>query len=97
MGLKEEAHRTLVTGTQTYPDSHTLWLLRLRNERSGGREEGEERECASTDALIQLCSEAIKVVPVEVRLCEPVSQFSVYFSAEFSVSMAVLVGGTHIQ
>ena len=101
MGLKEEAHRTLVTGTQTYPDSHTLWLLRLRSERSGGREEeggeGEERECASTDALIQLCSEAIKVVPVEVRLCEPVSQFSVYFSAEFSVFVAVLVGGTHIQ
>ena len=79
MGLKEEAYRALVTGTQTYPDSHTLWLLRLRNERSGGREEGgegEERECAS---LIQLCSEATKAVPAEVSLCESVSQFSVFF------------------
>ena len=60
----EEAHKALVDGTGAHPDSHTLWLLRLRSERNGGRGEGGQ---ASTESLIHLCTDAIKTVPAQVN------------------------------
>ena len=72
----EEAHKALVSGNQTHSDSHSLWLMRLRSERSGERGEeeeeggeGEKGKGASTETLIQLCSEAVEKVPAEVKIC----------------------------
>lgn len=36
LGLNSEAHKALVTGTHTYPQSHSLWLLRLKCEVGDG-------------------------------------------------------------
>lgn len=76
LGLGGEARKALVTGTHTYPHSHSLWLLRLKCEvgsgdvkREGGEEnlEGNERS-DPISRLEQLCSEAIDKVPQEVSM-----------------------------
>lgn len=84
LGLCNEVHKALVTGTHTHPHSHTLWLLRLKCEVSDGRgvegERGEslkgKEEAQLLSKLEQLCSEAIDKVPKEVSMLFFVTSFS---------------------
>ena len=76
LGLSEEAHRALVTGTQSHPHSPSLWLQRLKCEvGEGGGERDGERGDVSLTRLKQLCSEAIEKIPQEVAshkcICTP--------------------------
>ena len=87
MGLSEEAHKALVVGTDSYPHSHTLWLLRLESERCASGEIGDcgEEEEGVCKKLVQLCSKAVDTIPAEVHtcvcVCVCVNLIAVYYRA----------------
>lgn len=109
LGLSNEARKALVTGTCTYPQSHSLWLLRLKCEAGdggdgrgeGGEENVEGKEGSDPAQLLSklepLCSEAIDKVPKEVSMyiSAQLVYHPLHLPPAFSESLAVLAGAAH--